>query len=60
MVQPSANMAQFESHEFRLHQQTLGLIFDYYRYYFSVVFLFYYVRFRFTWQIKYIPHEINA
>ena len=40
MIEPSANMAQFESHEFQLYQQTPGLIFDYYRYYIPAVFLF--------------------
>ena len=37
MIQASGNMAQLESHEFELHQQTLGLIFDYYHYYIPVV-----------------------
>ena len=36
MIQASGNMAQLESHEFELHQQTLGLIFDYYHYYIPV------------------------
>ena len=59
MIQASANMAQFELHEFQFHQQTLGLIFDYYHYYIPavVVFSFYYVHFRFTWQVKYIPQD---
>ena len=40
MIQSGANMAQFESHEFQLHQQTPRLIFDYYHYYIPIVFLF--------------------